>query len=350
MHPRYNRSLFCFYVEFFVLNVYQLAPHECPEDFIDARIRDLLASLRTTDVCAANHLDISTIDTPVKSIGRVDQFLSSGQAEDCFAIVFGHEAYYCDPIKNISLVAVVAISCLASMDDVVIEASVMPYSAIDIQALTAISARRLTLFDYAAQKSWSWINFSVPLLLEPVFIPKSWGQEIWYTGIEQRGCASIRIQDQIVPLPWLLSFLPNRLAAGNARGLTLLKVLDPLPDEVFGDLYFEMHTSKEEVYLVTDIDAGAWPSGRGGIQLGFCPRKRAEFGNDQLFKTDYLCAVNAYKEVRIALDVLMDKLRHTEGIDLYAPVSALQQQSWLAVIAQDSTHKELLLREQQLRQ
>src|SRR5690625_7657891 len=42
----------------------------------------------------------------------------------------------------------------------------------------------------------------------------------------------------------------------------------PLPVEVVGDLYFELHEEKREVYVVTSIDPQAWPEGIGAIRYG----------------------------------------------------------------------------------
>ena len=52
-------------------------------------------------------------------------------------------------------------------------------------------------------------------------------------------------------------------AAGIAAPVILLKVLDPHPEPVRGDLYFEVHEHKREVYVVTAVDRNAWP-GRPG--------------------------------------------------------------------------------------
>ena len=46
-----------------------------------------------------------------------------------------------------------------------------------------------------------WINLTAPLRLDQVTVPKPWGAEIWYTGIESRGVCSI----QNTPLPWLIA-------------------------------------------------------------------------------------------------------------------------------------------------
>ena len=48
------------------------------------------------------------------------------------------------------------------------------------------------------------------LQMQPLSIPKPWGQEIWYTGIEQRGISRFGDETAGVPIPWLLPFLPGQ--------------------------------------------------------------------------------------------------------------------------------------------
>ncbi len=113
----------------------------------------------------------------------------------------------------------------------------------------------------------------------------------------QRGC-----RDRSVPIPWLQAVLPDAVAGEAGRPLVLLKILDPSPEEVVGDLYFELHEEKREVYVVTHIDARAWPDGTGYIRYGFDPGKLAASGSEQQFRRDYLAAVQAYEAVRRRLD------------------------------------------------
>ena len=89
------------------------------------------------------------------------------------------------------------------------------------------------------------LNLSAPLLLQTVSISKPWGREIWYTGIEERGVS--RVTDGLfsAPLSWVLSVAPEHLVANCERQINLLKILDPLAEEVYGDLYFELHEEKQ---------------------------------------------------------------------------------------------------------
>lgn len=144
------------------------------------------------------------------------------------------------------------------------------------------------------------IPLDEPVRLTPVCIPKPWGREIWLTGIESRGESLVRTGAGELPLSQYLALAPRRLAR-NAP-LVLLKILDPKPEPVIGDLYFEVHEEKREVYVVTHVDATAWPDGRGRIRFGMNQARRREYRDDDRFRDDYLAAVRAYEEVRRALD------------------------------------------------
>jgi len=115
--------------------------------------------------------------------------------------------------------------------------------------------------------------------LEPVHIAKPWGQEIWYTGMEERGESRVHVGQQQVPISQYLN------AVQGHTDVLLLKVLDPAPQQVTGDLYFEVHEHKQEVYVVTHIDETAWPDGRGGIRFGMNQQLRQTFASDDEFRS-----------------------------------------------------------------
>lgn len=142
------------------------------------------------------------------------------------------------------------------------------------------------------------------LELSPVIVPKPWGREIWYSGVERRGVCSFAAGSGRSPIPWLQAVVPDSRLGESAEPLVLLKILDPHPQPVVGDLYFELHEEKREVYVVTGIDPGAWPGGQGGIRLGFDPRRLADYPDQQAFRQAYLGAVQAYEVVRRELDGL----------------------------------------------
>lgn len=181
--------------------------------------------------------------------------------------------------------------------------------------------------------------------LQPIAIPKPWGQEIWYTGIEKRGVAEIGETDRSVPLPWLIAIAPQRLL-GGAQQPILLKILDPLPEPVFGDLYFELHREKQEVYVVTAVDRSAWPDGEGAIRFGFDNAKRREYADDKTFVNAYLSAVRAYRTLRQHIDEQIDAMRARDGVDLNEPVSVATLRRWLGEIKPQLRANEAALRTQ----
>ena len=155
-----------------------------------------------------------------------------------------------------------------------------------------------------------------PFELETVSIQKPWGQEIWYSGIEQRGVSTVKS----VPLPWLLSVFGDYL--GCAGSPMLLKILAPFPEPNLGDLYFEMHEKKIEVYVVTQIDPEAWPTGSGKIRYGFDQDVIKEFESVASFRDSYQLAVTEYRRIRNEVDAQLRSLKKQQGLvagDLLAP-------------------------------
>ncbi len=208
------------------------------------------------------------------------------------------------------------------------------------------SARSCSSVDMLAEKlGLAILDFSLPWRLQPVHIAKPWGQEIWYTGIEARGVSRVVSASGSTPLDWAIAVAREQVL-GNHLTPNLLKILDPLPDEVYGDLYFELHEEKREVYVVTHVDDRAWPDGTGAIRFGFCAQKRAQYANDDAFLAAYRAAVNDYRHVRCALDGQMDALRERDGFSRHEPVSAQQTRRWLAELPQDLQTQEATLRAQ----
>jgi len=202
------------------------------------------------------------------------------------------------------------------------------------------------LADIAEQLGTVVVDLSKPLSLLPLHIPKPWGQEIWFTGVEARGVCSFGQSGGTVPIPWLLQICGSLLYGNAESTLVLLKILDPLPEAVFGDLYVELHEKKQEVYVVTHIDETAWPEGVGGIRFGFNQQKRQQFADDAAFRAAYLAAVRQYRAVRVEIDTLLDNVRLKAGVALDAAVSATQQKVWLADVAPQLQLRERVLREE----
>ena len=177
----------------------------------------------------------------------------------------------------------------------------------------AVTDRPLTAGEYGPVEQFDiWVEQyqlvraapGAPLQLLPSYIAKPWGREIWYTGVEQRGVCDFATANGRTPIPWLQAVLPQRTVGESGRPLILLKILDPAPQPVTGDLYFELHEEKREVYVVTQVDDSAWPDGVGFIRYGFAPEQVARSGAEQDFRARYLAAVEAYRRVRSTLDEL----------------------------------------------
>lgn len=198
------------------------------------------------------------------------------------------------------------------------------------------------------------LDLSLTLLLEPVAIAKPWGREIWYTGMEERGLSAVTDGRYSVPLAWLLGLLPEQLMgpagagddaeASRRRAPNLLKILDPLPEPVYGDLYFELHEQKREVYVITHVDREAWPEGVGGIRYGFDPEVRASFASEAAFRDAYLRAVSDYRALRVEIDTLVDALRQRDGVALNEAVPAEQARAWQEEIPAGLRAREVTLR------
>lgn len=152
---------------------------------------------------------------------------------------------------------------------------------------------------HARKRGTEVICLTQPLHLQPVSIPKPWGQEIWYSGIEARGVSTV----SKVPLSWITDVFGELLACPSAP--MLLKILDPYPANNVGDLYFEMHAEKIEVYIVTHVDQNAWPNGKGQIRYGFNQQTLRGYSSKKDFLEAYVAAVAQYQRVRNKIDALL---------------------------------------------
>lgn len=188
------------------------------------------------------------------------------------------------------------------------------------------------------------INLNQPLRLEPVQIEKPWGREIWYTGIERRGVSRIGK----TPLPWLMGLAGELIYGAASAHLILLKILDPLPEPVYGDLYFEMHEQKIEVYVVTQVDESAWPGGTGAIRFGFDTEKLNDFDSLETFKTAWLDSVTRYRQIRVKIDEAFDRFREAEHIAPDDVVSPAIVEEWKRRIDRRLNDREQQYRERML--
>ncbi len=249
-------------------------------------------------------------------------FSESGADSHCFALEFSFCQFYLPEQPSIDLLALVLVAAQG------FHVAIFPASREISEQLVGLKAEPDSLKTFALQQKSPWLDLSAPLALAPISLSKAWGNEIWYTGIETRGQSKVSAQGCTIPLPWLMALVPRRLVASKVRELLLLKVLDPFPQPVFGDLYFEVHQNKREVYVVTQIDKRPWGGEVGGIRFGFNPQKRAKFARDVDFKQSYLSAVKAYQAVRSEIDSQLDERRKAAGIPLTEPVEVEVLNRW----------------------
>ena len=152
------------------------------------------------------------------------------------------------------------------------------------------------------------VNTAQPLRLEVLNILKPWGYESWYTGVEKRGVVKVSDEYGKTELPYVLTLFKKQMLADYSTTLILLKILNPVAEDVIGDLYYEMHEEKWEVYVVTEIDKTAWPSGIGIIKAGLHPDKIDEYKkyhgekwSDFLLK-NFEQAISEYEKLRRQID------------------------------------------------
>lgn len=274
---------------------------------------------------------------------RVNDFAAGGRDSDGFALEYAFAQYYLPEAPELELVALVVMR--RAEQGLKVAVSITEKSDALLRGLNCVRSEWDLVKQWCDEHGLPWFELDRPVRLEAVHIPKPWGQEIWYTGIEARGQSRV-VDDsgRALPLPWLLSVCPRHLLGGS-REIVLLKILDPLPEPVLGDLYFEMHEEKREVYVITHVDQNAWPAGKGGIRFGFDQQKRAEASSDEAFKSDYLAAVNAYRAVRLQIDEYLDSYRREQGIALDAPLDPGTLRAWLADVPRELKEEEEVLRE-----
>lgn len=164
-------------------------------------------------------------------------------------------------------------------------------------------------------KNATLIDLKKPIELVPVEIEKPWGKEIWYTGIEERGVslAKQRENDQPIRLSCLISIFGPALLQAPQRYPTLLKILAPKDHPLTGNLYYELHEEKQEVYIVTKVSE-KYPNSIGKMKYGISKDKLEELGNNvTTFKYEMLKAYQEYEKVRKQVEFEFDKIREISG-------------------------------------
>jgi len=121
------------------------------------------------------------------------------------------------------------------------------------------------------------------------------------------------------------------------KDFTFEDSIQTLPQPVLGDLYFELHETKREVYVVTHIDSQAWPDGTGYVRSGFDPRRIAQYRDHEEFRAAYLESVLAYERLRRELDGLIgqgvtpDAAQQAQEIELRTLMDSFTQRHALRV-------------------
>jgi hypothetical protein len=204
------------------------------------------------------------------------------------------------------------------------------------EIVQAFEYEPLSLIDWAARRmGTAIISSDAPLQLESCIIPKPWGREIWYTGIEARGVSRVRGETGTTELPYALGMFPVPIVGDREEAPLLLKVLDPLPDEIYGDLYLEVHREKWETYVVLSVDPSAWPDGAGVLMAGLAPdavekpgKGKSGKGKNGKAKSPKALSpktqqkalgnelkerITAYEKVRRDIDAQLDQILRNQG-------------------------------------
>lgn len=288
-------------------------------------------------------ITIETTDNPETAL---DHWLVEPFEGECvLAVEYEYAQYYLPGCPNITLLALFCLS-EGQVFFTVSESSCSLQEQVQSIGASSISIGFNEFGSFAQVNDLPVLSLNSPLILETVSIPKPWGREIWYTGIEERGVSKVTDGLFSAPLSWVLSVAPKRLAANRERQINLLKILDPLAEEVYGDLYFELHEEKREVYIVTNVDKQAWPDGVGAIRYGFNPDLRDTFSSDETFKMAYLDVVGRYENLRRQIDQQLDGYRDSEGIASNEPVSSDVMKRWVSMLSADVLAEEKKLREE----
>lgn len=143
-------------------------------------------------------------------------------------------------------------------------------------------------------------DFLRGFFMQPKTINKPWGKEVWYSGIEERGVCLVKsiINDLTSPLPYVLevfnifnSRIKSRINSkiNSQKKIILTKRLVPLAEKEKGNLYYELHQKKKEVYIVNEISKKAYPIKKiGKIKIGMNQSYFQKYSSFEKFKEDFL--------------------------------------------------------------
>lgn len=199
---------------------------------------------------------------------------------------------------------------------------------------------RDAFFNLTESNQMSALVLNTPLVLDPVTVKKPWGEEIWFSGIEERGVSS----SNGIPINFLFEIFGKFL--GCSKPPILLKILAPNPEPNLGDLYFELHEKKTEVYVVTDINPESWPNGTGKIRLGFNLEEIQRNGSPERFIEEYLSSVEKYQQCRNYIDSKLDEMKISLGLSQDEIIESKLYQTLIAALDRNVVNEEKMLREE----
>lgn len=165
------------------------------------------------------------------------------------------------------------------------------------------------------EKHFSEFDISLPIELSPIEIPKPWGKEVWYTGIEERGVSLAKVGSSLVRISSILSTFGSLVMDEKSPQPILLKVLAPNSHPERGNLYYELHVEKQEVYIVSGINN---PDGKtqGRMKYGINAKKLKEYESEESFKTAFKSSIKSYEKIRTEVESTFDKFRENDCINL----------------------------------
>ena len=153
------------------------------------------------------------------------------------------------------------------------------------------------------KENLAYIHSNSLITLYPHLEHKPWGKEIWFTGIEERGQAKIEsyFKKKKMNLTDFLYLYSNHCCNGQNQ-LVLLKILESIPERIFGDLYLELHEKKQETYIITDVNSQIHKMKTAQMKYGLNLDKRKTFKKLKFFKQSFFRAVMKYKKIRDFID------------------------------------------------